>query len=168
MRGDEGATGDRMTTMTAEQYFKLICKPHFKEFADDPIFLWRAWSAAAALYHFVDYLAHERGMEVEKARVKIQRTFPALEKLRDVTNAFKHCEVERGSSSRRNLRADHSRVGKGAAFSDGTYFSDGTSFLEIPDVVRVEFKGEIIDVLSLCRQTLERWAKHLTGEQPLL
>ncbi|MDP3552634.1 hypothetical protein [Methylocystis sp.] len=154
--------------MNAEKYLEEICRPNFKEFSDDPTSLRRAWSATAALYHFVDYLADQHGMNVSLVKKKIMVVFPRLGALRDVTNAFKHCEVELGSSSRLGLRAEHSLIGKGAAFSDGTYFSDGTSFAEVPEVIRVEFNGEFIDLLWLCREVLDLWDKHVSGEQVLL
>ncbi|WP_271588792.1 hypothetical protein [Bradyrhizobium sp. CCBAU 53415] len=75
-----------------------------------------------------------------------------LTALADIANASKHFVLDRGR--RTGLSADHFEIGKGAAFSDGSYFCDGTSFSDIPDVVRVQFRGELIDVLHLCREAL--------------
>jgi hypothetical protein len=76
-----------------------------------------------------------------------------LAKIADVANVAKHFQLDRGPQT--GLAATDLEVGKGAAFSDGSYFSDGSSFVESADVVRVNFRNRLIDVLHLCEEALK-------------
>jgi hypothetical protein len=138
--------------MTPQQYIEQVCQPNFEEFAREPTSIRRAWSAATALFHFIDCLAVQRRQKASTIRNEVQADFPQLQALADIANSSKHFELDRGS--RKGLSVENFKVGHGAAFSDGSYFSDGTSFSDVPDVIRIEFEGEQIDVLNLCRQAL--------------
>ncbi|RZN16229.1 hypothetical protein [Bradyrhizobium sp. Leo121] len=138
--------------MTPQRYIEQICQPNFDEFAAEPTSIRRAWSTATALFHFIDCLAVQRGQRTSIIRDEVEAGFPQFQALADIANSSKHFELDRGS--RKGLSVEDFKIGRGAAFSDGSYFSDGTSFSDAPDVIRIEFKGEQIDVLTLCRQAL--------------
>jgi hypothetical protein len=137
--------------MTPREYFIDICRPTLEEFRAEPTSLRRAWTAASSLYHLQDWVAQFRGVEVSIVRREFQDGFPEFQALADISNASKHFKLDR-DGPRKDLSATDFRVGSGAAFSDDSYFSDGSSFSDMPDVVRVEFAGQLIDVLHLCGQ----------------
>src|SRR5882672_9290758 len=145
--------------MSPDEYLTQICEPCIIDFVDNPTSLRRAWVATIALLHFEDYLAHHRHADVTHAdvlnvRAELIRGFPPYDAIQDIGNANKHF-VRRHASSRKGLSVQNYRTGPAAAFDDGTYFDDGTSFSDSPDVVRIEFKGEIIDALELCQSCLK-------------
>jgi hypothetical protein len=138
--------------MTLREYLDDVCEPNFEDFVREPTSVRKAWASATSLFHFIDCLAIHRGQDVAKIKGEIALQFPTLHALADIANASKHFELNRGE--RTGLSADHFRVGSGAAFTDGSYFGDGSSFSESPDVIRVEFQGNQIDVLHLCREAI--------------
>lgn len=138
--------------MTPKEYLNDICKPNVDDVIRDPTSVRRAWVAVVSLLHFADYLAAHRGRIIADVRAELCSGFPNFQLIEDIGNASKHFKRERGR--RKGLSATHIGIGPGAAFSDGTYFSDGTSFADADDVVRVEFRREIIDVVHLCRECL--------------
>lgn len=115
--------------------------------------------AAVALYHFLDCLAVSRNEKLLIIEDQLKIAFPRFQALANIANAAKHFELRRGGLPRRGLAAQHFLIGRGAAFTDGTYFSDGTTFSDAPDVIRIEFRGEIIDVLGLCQAAILAWEK---------
>lgn len=123
-----------------------------KDLMAEPTSLRRAWAAVVALFHFSDYLAAGRATELELVRAEFYREFPRFKQVRDIANANKHFELGKGAG--KGLSARHSQVGPGAAFSDGSYYSDGTSHSDASDVVRVDFRGELVDVVHLCNECL--------------
>jgi hypothetical protein len=138
--------------VTPRQFLDEICEPGVKELMSEPASLRRAWGAIIALFHFSDYLAASRGTELESVRAEFYREFPTFRQVRDIANASKHFELDKGG--RKGMSARHSGVGPGAAFSDGSYYSDGTSHSDARDVVRIDFQGELVDVVHLCGQCL--------------
>jgi hypothetical protein len=138
--------------MTPVQYLDDVCEPNFEDFAREPTSIRKAWASASSLFHFVDCLAIHQGKDVATVRAAMALQFPAISALADIANATKHFELRRGI--RTGLSADNFRIGRGAAFSDGSYFSDGSTFSDSPDVIRVEFNGSQIDVLHLCREAI--------------
>lgn len=144
--------GLRLAPMKPREYLNQVCQPNLEDFAADPTSIRRAWASATSLLHLVDCLATNSGREVAKLRSEMIAEFPMVAALADVANASKHFVLDRGR--RTGLSADHFEIGKASAFSDGSYFSDGTSFSDMPDVVRVQFRGELIDVLHLCREAI--------------
>jgi hypothetical protein len=138
--------------MTPREYLKQVCRPILEDFENDPTSIRRAWASATSLLHLVDCLAANSGQKVDQLRPELAVDFPRLPALADVANASKHFVLNRGR--RAGLSVDYFEVGSSAAFSDGSYFSDGTSFSDVPDVVRVQFGGELIDVLHLCREAI--------------
>lgn len=140
--------------MTPKEYLRDICEPCVAEFAADPTSIRRAWVAVIALLHFEDYLARYRKSKIRPIRDELIRGFGHFQVIEDIGNASKHFERE-ASSPRRGLSVRDYRIGKAAAFSDGSYWSDGSSWAESPDVVRIEFNGEIVDVLHLCQACLK-------------
>ncbi|HEY8126230.1 MAG TPA: hypothetical protein VIF88_12530 [Methylocystis sp.] len=141
--------------MTPREYLDTICRPSFEEFKAEPSSIRRAWISAAALYHFVDCLAVNRNQKHPIIWKELEVTFPRLQALADIANTSKHLRLKDGPG--KGLAAQHFQTGLGAAFSDGTYFSDGTTFSDAPEVVRMEFKGKILDVLWLCEAALAAW-----------
>jgi hypothetical protein len=135
--------------MTPKTYFDEICRPALQDFIENPTSLRHAYCAVTNLYHLQDWIARFRGVKISDVREELQRDFPNIQALADIANASKHFELDRGP--RKGLRASDLRTGSGAAFDDGTYFDDGTSFANIPDVIRIEFNGDLIDVLHLCK-----------------
>jgi hypothetical protein len=142
--------------MTPREYLDEICEPFVKDFIGSPTSVRHAWAATIALFHFEDYLASAMGLVVKKdreeLRAQLEADFPDFSIIRDIANANKHFALNRGR--RTGLSTHHIKVGASAAFSDGTYFSDGTSFAEHEDVVRIEFQGEIVDLMHLCERCL--------------
>jgi len=141
--------------VTPGEFLEQVCSPNVDEFIAEPTSLRRAWSAVIALFHFEDYLAEARGLgKLRKPlREEIDREFYNFPAVRDIANASKHF-VLRNPGSRRGLSIVDVKIGSAAAFDDGSYFSDGTSFAEHDDVVRLEFRGELIDVVHLCKSCL--------------
>ena len=139
--------------MTPKQYVDEICRPNVQEFVREPTSVRRAWAACVSLYHFVDYAAADQRMTVKSLSDKFAKGFSDFKKLEAVANASKHFQIDR-NGPRKGLSSANFKTGKGAAFSDGTYFSDGTTFTDACDVIRVEFDGEVIDIVSLCRRGL--------------
>lgn len=90
---------------------------------------------------------------IDSLKRELIQGFSHFEVVEDLGNALKHFERTQ-SVKRQGLTANDFTVGDGAAFSDGTYYSDGTSHADAPGVVRVEFKGEIIDLTILCESCL--------------
>ena len=133
--------------MTPKQFLEEICAPTVAELENDPASTRRAWVAVVALFHFCDYLAAARAVRLDGVRAEVLREFPRFAWIEEIANAYKHFERNRG---RTGLSVTHTNVGKRAAFSDGSFFSDGTSFSDANDVVRMEFGGELVDVVHLC------------------
>jgi hypothetical protein len=98
-------------------------------------------------------LAKERGTSLAAVRDEFEAEFPEFKVLADIANASKHFELDR-SGPRQGLSAVDFHIGRGAAFSDGTYWRDGTTDTGAPDVVRMEFGAERIDLLNLCGRCL--------------
>ena len=138
--------------MTPREYLELVCIPNLDDFIQHPTSFRHAWAATVSLFHFRDYLAADRLEPVGAIASEIERDFPPFKAVADIANASKHFTLDRGT--RLGLSATNLKIGRGAAFSDGSYYSDGTSHSDAPDVVRVEFNGEYIDVLHLCRSYL--------------
>jgi hypothetical protein len=136
--------------MTPQEFLDLICRPNVLAFEGEPTSISKAWSAVVALGQFADCYAKDRGITVLTARADIEKEFRRFGLLTDVSVANKHFEVKRKQSGRMGLSIKHQGIGKGAAYSDGTYHSDGTSFAEHPDVVRIDFGSEHVDLLHLC------------------
>lgn len=138
--------------MTPQQYLEEICEPSVRELLAEPTSVRRAWAAVTALFHFADYFAKHRVRDLAVIRSELLSEFPDFARIQDIANASKHFELNRGS--RKGLSARHAAVSRGAAFSDGSYYSDGSTHSDAPDVVRVDFQGEQIDVVNLCRRCL--------------
>lgn len=119
---------------------------------NEPTSLRRAWVATIALFHFADYVAAARSTSLTSVRSEFYREFPKFKHVRDLANASKHFELDQGI--RKGLSSRHSEIGPEAAFSDGSYYSDGTSHSDAGNVVRVKFRGELVDVPHLCRECL--------------
>lgn len=139
--------------MFASEFYGSIVEPNVTAFLADPTSERLAWNALVALLHFKDYWAAERRITVGIAKQELAAALPQFELVEDVGNALKH--FKRSPGARAGLSAKHVRIASGAAFSDGSYYSDGTSHADAPDVVRLEFKGEIVDVANLCRSCSE-------------
>jgi hypothetical protein len=143
--------------VTPRVYLDTICKPTVAEFGQEPTSILRAWCASIALFHFEDYLAGARGISEQRdrraLRAEMESEFPGFRMLADIANANKHFELTR-EGPRSGLTSRHFQVGRGAAFSDGSYYSDGSTHADTPDVIRVEFGGERIDLFNLCRRCL--------------
>jgi hypothetical protein len=145
------------SAVTPREYLDIICRPSFEEFRAEPSSIRKAWIAAAALYHFADYFEKSRNEEKATIRKRLADAFPKFQQLADIANASKHLELDRGP--RTGLAARHFGIGNRAAFSDGTYFSDGTTLSGAREGIRVEFNGDIIDVLWLSEAALAAWEK---------
>jgi hypothetical protein len=139
--------------MTPREYLDAVCRPNLDEFVCEPTSIRKAWSAAASLFHFADCLAVYRRQRVVVVRKELSSQLLSFSALADIANAGKHFQLNRGS--RAGLSADHFHIASGAAFSDGTYYSDGASHSDAPDVVRLEFQGNQLDVLHLCQEALK-------------
>jgi hypothetical protein len=139
--------------MNADQFLIEIVEPNVRAFLADATSHLCAWNALTSLLHFQDYLALDRGATVGSVKRELIQGFSHFEVVEDLGNALKHFERTQ-SVKRQGLTANGFTVGDGAAFSDGTYYSDGTSHADAPGVVRVEFKGEIIDLTILCESCL--------------
>lgn len=141
--------------MTPKAYLDLICRPHVEALASDPTSPHKAWAAVVSLGQFADYLATHRGISKAAARKDIQSAFLQYDLVSDAGNASKHFELDDPKrTTRLGFSIGHFKVGRSAAFSDGSYFSDGTSFSEHPDVLRVEFQAEQTDLVHLCSACL--------------
>lgn len=138
--------------MTPRRFLDEICEPCIDELNADPTSSRRAWIAVITLLHFCDYEAAGVTPALATIREDIRRQFPRFQLVEDLGNANKHFLRSRGP--RTGLSAQHSAVGPGAAFSNGTYYSDGTSHSDARNVVRVEFGGEVIDIVQLCNECL--------------
>lgn len=139
--------------MTPTQFLAEIAEPNVRELNANPTSVRHAWIAVTSLHHFEDYLAVARSIPVEDARKEIEKADPhRVELLRHVANSLKHAELDRGRL--KGLSVRDMRIGSGAAFTDGSYYSDGTSHSDAPNVVRIEYGGELIDVPHLCRLCL--------------
>lgn len=139
--------------MKPRQFFEEICEPSVKDLINEPSRR-RAWVAIIALFHFSDYLAASRATTLKSVKAEFYSEFPRFELVRDIANASKHFKLNR-EGSRKGLSVKHTTIGTGAAFSDETNYSDGTSHIDDADVVRVEFRGELIDVIGICKECLE-------------
>jgi hypothetical protein len=136
--------------MTPKDYFNTICQPTYEKFIADPTSTLHAWTAVAALFHLRDWLAKDHGVSPSVMQTNLEGGCPQFRAIADIANASKHFELDRGR--RKGLSANDFAVGRGAAFSDGSYYSDGSSHSDAPDVLRMEFNGERIDILNLCKQ----------------
>jgi hypothetical protein len=76
------------------------------------------------------------------------------QRLSALANTAKHFRLDHKRHERIGLSTDDFKVGRGAAFSDGSYYSDGASHSDAIRVIRIEFQGEQIDVLHLCRAAI--------------
>ena len=139
--------------MDLKTYLTDICHPSVSEFKSSPTSYYRAWVATIALFHFCDWYSKAHNVKLEDVKSKFISDFPHFKAIEDIANANKHFELDR-KGNRKGLSAEHFPIGRGAAFSDGSYFSDGSTFSDAPNVIRMEFQGERIDVLHLCKQTL--------------
>jgi len=149
-----GPTGE-CHKMTPNDYLNLICRPHVEAFASDPTCLSKAWAAVVSLGQFTDYLAAGLGISKTAARKKIKSAFPQFDLVSDVGNASKHFELhDPRRTNRPGFSIGHLKIGKSAAFSDGSFFSDGSSFAEHPNVVRADFANEHTDMVHLCKTCL--------------
>jgi hypothetical protein len=138
--------------MKPSTYLEVICMPHLHAFEADPTAISKAWSAVVSLGQFADYLAADRNISKGAARKLIEAVFPNFDLVSDIANASKHFELsDPRRTSRPGYSIAHLKIGKSAAFTDGTFFSDGTSWLESTEVVRADFSGDYVDLLYLCR-----------------
>lgn len=150
--------------MTPRQFLAEVCAPSVCELNGEPTSVRRAWLAVVSLFHLSDYLAADCGEALGRVRQRIYDDFPNFRLVRDIANASKHFEVDRGPFS--GLSAHHVTTGHGAAFSDGSYYSDGTSHSDAPIVVRVEFNGHIVDIPHLCSECLNYFQRKLEESPP--
>jgi len=135
--------------MSAPDYVSQICKPNVIEFCESPTSVHRAWSALISLYHYKDYIVGQS----EQKRFKSE--CPGFKLIRAVANAAKHARLDKTHGELSGMAAsDVAKIGPGAPFSDGTYYSDGTSHTDDLDVVRLEYKDELIDLRQLCQQAI--------------
>jgi hypothetical protein len=138
--------------VTPRQFLSGICKPNVDDLVAEATSVRQAWNAVVSLLHFADFLAAARAVNLPSIRSEFHTDYPKFKLIEDIANANKHFVLDRGS--RKGLSATDMAVGPAAPFTDGTYFDDDTSFTDDPDVVRVEFNGEIIDVVHLCTECL--------------
>lgn len=138
--------------MRSKQFLEEVCKPSVYELTNDPTSFYRAWVAVTSLFHFADYVARDRDCDAASVQAEFIGDFYGFGLIRDIANASKHAALTRGA--RKGLSATHFGIGHGAAFSDGSYYSDGTSHSDAPDMVRVDFEDEQIDVVTLCERCL--------------
>jgi hypothetical protein len=138
--------------MKPSTYLEVICAPHLQAFEADPTAISKAWGAIVSLGQFADYLAADRNITKRAARKLIEAVFPQFDLVSDIANASKHFELSDPTrTSRAGYSIAHLKIGKSAAFSDGTFFSDGTSWVQSTDVVRADFANDYVDLLHLCR-----------------
>ena len=107
-----------------------------------------------ALFHLRDWLAKKRGVHEATVHSEFESEFSQFQALADIANASKHFQLDR-HGPRKGLSALDFKVAPSSAFSDGSYYSDGTSHSDADDVVRMEFREEIIDVRHLCEAALK-------------
>jgi len=118
--------GGGIIDMKPSTYLEVICKPHLHAFEADPTAISKAWSAVVSLGQFADYLAADRNISKRAARKLIESVFPKFDLVSDIANASKHFELSDPTrTSRAGYSITHLKIGKSAAFTDGTFFSDG-------------------------------------------
>ena len=141
--------------MRPSEYLSAICRPLVFAFREDPAAISKAWAAVVALGQFADYLAAHRQISKRDARSLVEAIFPRFDLISDVCNASKHFELtDPRRTARPGYSISHLRVGRGAAFSDGTFYSDGSSHSDSPDVVRADYGSEHVDLQHLCADCL--------------
>jgi hypothetical protein len=138
--------------MTPAEYITIVCEPEVAALVDDPTSVRRAMVAAIVLFHVCDHLGEGDEQKTKATKANIGLAFPQFQGVADIANASKH--AVRSSGARKGLSVGDMRVGRAAAFSDGSYYSDGSTHSDAPDVIRVEFNGEQIDVVHLCKRFL--------------
>lgn len=82
--------------MTPKGYLEKICQPSYEAFRAEPTSILCAWTAAAALFHFRDWLAKDRGLSSAAMQADFETGFPRFRALADIANASKHFELDRG------------------------------------------------------------------------
>jgi len=100
-------------------------------------------------YHVVDaifvYRKSPKGVGGPRGIAEAEM-FPKCHSLRQidaVAHATKHIELDKrhDNSETPRLNISEIRIGRGAAFSDGSYFSDGSTFSDAPNVPIID-RGE--------------------------
>ncbi len=143
-------TGNPGGEVDAREFLAMVIEPNVRELTGDPTSVQRAWNAVVSLLQFADYLAIDKGTEPHRETANLTAAWPRFGEIYDIGNALKH--VNRRSGIRAGLSARYIQTGSGAAFDDGSYFSDGTSFSDAATVLRIEFQGELIDLVHLCEE----------------
>jgi hypothetical protein len=127
--------------MKPTEYLDVICKPLVLAFREDPAAISKAWAAVVALGQFADYLAAHRQISKREARALVEAIFPRFDLISDIGNASKHFELtDSRRTSRPGYSISHLKIGRGAAFSDGSFYSDGSSHSDSNDVVRADYQ----------------------------
>jgi len=109
--------------MKPSTYLEVICMPLLHAFEADPTEISKASSAVVSLGQFADYLAADRNISKRAARKLIRAVFPQFDLVSDIANASKHFELtDPQKTSRPGYSITHLKIGKSAAFTDGTFF----------------------------------------------
>lgn len=117
--------------MTPAQYLRDIVMPTVAEFEAKPADVRRAMLACTICYHTVDAIARDRRIKDEKVVYdELVGRCPEMATLKAVSLMTKH--VAPNQQGFEGTSIDDVKVGRGAAFSDGSYYSDGASHSDAP------------------------------------
>ncbi|MFN3188848.1 MAG: hypothetical protein ACK42D_04930 [Candidatus Paceibacteria bacterium] len=139
-------------------YLRQIARPLCNRFRAEPLSFDLAFATCAAIFHFVDVLAHATGRETKVVAKEFRDTISGFELVRALANTLKHTELTTPKyHPDLGLKSSALSVDIGGAFSDGTYYSDNTSFTDSPQaIVLTRVSGEKRDVLWTCLSVLEQ------------
>lgn len=122
--------------MTPAAYLDLIAEPTLEEAIADPTSVRRVMLACMACHHVMDAFAVVDRRKPEQVYKDFVLEHPGLRVVKAVALVAKHIEPEQRDFA--NVRTNHIRKAKGAAFSDGSYFSDGSTFSDAREVVTLQ------------------------------
>jgi hypothetical protein len=119
--------------MTPHEYFQTIVEPTVNEHFEHPSDVRRALLACLALYHTVDAVAGDGPTKAHEIAQDFMSNWPAFRLVKGACLSLKHINVQQVEFSDWNLQ--QFEIGRGAAFSDGSYYSDGSTHSDAPAAV---------------------------------
>jgi len=148
-----GLIYNKVSRMNPYQYLHEIVIPTVAEFEAAPADTRRAMLACTVCYHMVDAIAVAEG--IKDPRVVYDRLVPAcpaLKTLKAVSLLTKHLAPKQ--TEFKGAAIADVKVGRGAAFSDGSYYGDGASHSDAPARAILESgimrKTDLLHEIQIC------------------
>lgn len=143
----------------ATKYYIEIVKPTVDEFMNDKCSIRKGMLASITMHHIIDYLYDEKS---NHSIFKVSSTeCDALNIIRDVCNASKHCELTRGNPSIKSsdqIIQDDVPSLFSAPFGTGGFLEASYVFVKLSDKIN----GDKFQCLpNLIKDASEYWDKRL-------